>query len=203
MALLIGLLLAVFVLPFPWNVVIVVGAAGVEVLEITWGLRLARRRPRVGRETLVGRRARVLTPLVPTGQVMLDGERWQARASGGQAPPRDEGGVLAIDGPTPTGTPQPPPRAAPPPARPGRPPAPGPGPPPPGARPHAGGRGRPRMGIWRGRLARLSAHDEQAAVEALEQAGYGMFWLGEGVGTREPLAHAALLLAWTREALVG
>src|SRR3954467_14102784 len=108
MALLIGLLLAVFVLPFPWNVVIVVGAAGVEVLEITWGLRLARRRPRVGRETLVGRRARVLTPLVPTGQVMLDGERWQARASGGQAPPGDEGGALANDRRTPTVTPQPP-----------------------------------------------------------------------------------------------
>src|SRR3954467_863722 len=107
MALLIGLLLAVFVLPFPWNVVIVVGAAGVEVLEITWGLRLARRRPQVGRETLIGRRARVLTPLTPTGQVMLDGERWQARASGGQAQPGDEVVVLAVDGLTLTVTRQP------------------------------------------------------------------------------------------------
>jgi len=64
----------------------VVLCAGVlEVFEITWGLRLARRRSSVGAHTLVGREAVVVRALDPVGQVTIDGERWQARSPAGAA----------------------------------------------------------------------------------------------------------------------
>ena len=86
MALVVALLLAFFVLPSPWNVVAVVLGLGIEAVELTWGLRLARRRARVGADTLIGREAVVVTALDPVGQVFLAGERWRARgADGAQA----------------------------------------------------------------------------------------------------------------------
>jgi membrane protein implicated in regulation of membrane protease activity len=59
----------------------VLGAACLEVVEITWGIRLARRRSSVGAQTLIGREAIVVRALEPTGQVTIDGERWQARSA--------------------------------------------------------------------------------------------------------------------------
>jgi membrane-bound serine protease (ClpP class) len=59
----------------------VFGAACLEVVEITWGLRLARRRSSVGAQTLVGREAIVVRALDPEGQVAIDGERWKARSA--------------------------------------------------------------------------------------------------------------------------
>ena len=56
------------------------GAACLEVVEVTWGIRLARRRSSVGAQTLVGREAVVVRALEPDGQVTIDGERWQARS---------------------------------------------------------------------------------------------------------------------------
>jgi membrane-bound serine protease (ClpP class) len=63
--------------------VVVLGAACLEVVEITWGLRLARRRSSVGAETLIGREAVVVRALDPEGQVAIDGERWRARCAAG------------------------------------------------------------------------------------------------------------------------
>jgi membrane protein implicated in regulation of membrane protease activity len=82
-SLIIAILLALFVLPSPWGLVVVFGAACLEVVEITWGLRLARRRSSVGAETLIGREAVVVRALEPEGQVAIDGERWQARCAAG------------------------------------------------------------------------------------------------------------------------
>ena len=79
-SLIIAILLALFVLPSPWGIVAVIGAACLEVVEISWGLRLARRRSSVGAETLVGREAVVVRALDPEGQVAIDGERWKARS---------------------------------------------------------------------------------------------------------------------------
>ena len=59
----------------------VLGAACLEVVEITWGLRLARRRSSVGAQTMVGREAIVVRALDPEGQVAIDGERWTARST--------------------------------------------------------------------------------------------------------------------------
>jgi membrane-bound ClpP family serine protease len=81
MSLLIALALAVFVLPSPWGLVLVLAALALEIFEIRWGLRLARGRSSVGVETLVGKRARAATDLGPRGQVLVEGERWAARST--------------------------------------------------------------------------------------------------------------------------
>ena len=79
----VAILLAVFVLPAPWNVIAVVAGVIVDVLEtaaLWWWSR--RRKTAVGVETLVGRRGVVVSTVSPSsGQVKLDGELWEARAS--------------------------------------------------------------------------------------------------------------------------
>ena len=79
MSLLIAVLLAWFVLPSPWGVIVVIGAIGLEVVEITWGLRLARRRSSVGVQALVGKHAEAATDLDPVGPGAVAG-RALARA---------------------------------------------------------------------------------------------------------------------------
>ena len=97
MALLISIVLAFFV-PYPWNLLVVLGGVSVEVLEVIWGRRLARRwRPKTGVETLVGQRAVVVLACRPTGQVRLNGELWEATCEAG-ADVGDETVVQAIDG---------------------------------------------------------------------------------------------------------
>jgi membrane-bound serine protease (ClpP class) len=81
MSLLVALALAIFVLPSPWGIVVVVGALALEIFEIRWGLKLARARSSTGVEALIGQRAEAATDLAPTGQVLVHGERWQARSS--------------------------------------------------------------------------------------------------------------------------
>lgn len=84
MLFLIGVLLAVFVLPSPWGLVAVVVGGVLEIAEtgafIWWS---QRRRTTVGVETLVGRHGVVLSDLWPEGQVKVDGEIWRARCDGG------------------------------------------------------------------------------------------------------------------------
>ena len=97
MALLISILLAFFV-PYPWNLLVVLGGVSVEVLEVIWGRRLARRwRPKTGVQTLVGQRAQVVLACRPTGQVRVNGELWEATCEAG-ADVGDETVVRAIDG---------------------------------------------------------------------------------------------------------
>ena len=81
MSLLVALALAVFVLPRPWGIAVVLGALLLEIVEIRWGLRLARARSSTGVEALIGQRAEAATALDPTGQVLVHGERWAARSS--------------------------------------------------------------------------------------------------------------------------
>jgi membrane protein implicated in regulation of membrane protease activity len=81
-----AILLAVFVLPEPWNYIVVIVGAVVECVEagfFVWWTR--RRRPTVGVEALVGRVAEVVEPLQPRGRVRIDGELWNARYEGGTA----------------------------------------------------------------------------------------------------------------------
>lgn len=77
----IAILLAIFVLPSPWGVLAVAGAAALDLGETLFFWRWSRRRrAHVGVEALVGRVAVAVRPLVPAGQVKLDGELWQARS---------------------------------------------------------------------------------------------------------------------------
>ena len=87
MAILVALLLALFVLPSPWGVLAVAGAAVLDTAESLFWIRWSRRRrAAVGAESLVGRRAVAVGALTPEGQVKLDGELWRARCAGYAAP---------------------------------------------------------------------------------------------------------------------
>jgi membrane protein implicated in regulation of membrane protease activity len=82
-ALTVAIILAFFA-PWPWNLVAVLTGLGIESVELTWGLRLARRwRPRTGAEAMIGQTAEVVAPCHPTGQVRLQGELWEARCAQG------------------------------------------------------------------------------------------------------------------------
>ena len=81
MILLVGILLALTVVPDPWDIPVVVAFGLIEVAEtfITW--RLSRRgAPKVGAETLIGAVGSVVTDCAPTGTVRVRGEVWQARS---------------------------------------------------------------------------------------------------------------------------
>ena len=88
MILILAILAAVFWIPSPWGWVLVGVAAIIETAEIWfwWWWGGERRKTEVGIETFVGRRARVVTPCRPSGQVRLDGETWEARCEDGRRP---------------------------------------------------------------------------------------------------------------------
>lgn len=94
----VAVVLALTVLPPPWGWVAVLGAAAIDVVETAFFVRWSkRRRAAVGAETLIGRRAIVVRPLAPRGQVRLDGELWEARAAA-DVPPGAEVVVTGLDG---------------------------------------------------------------------------------------------------------
>jgi membrane-bound serine protease (ClpP class) len=78
----IAIVLAIFLLPFPWGVTAVGLAAALDFGEtlVFWHWS-RRRRAGVGVETLVGRTAIAMSSLALEGQVKLDGELWEARSA--------------------------------------------------------------------------------------------------------------------------
>lgn len=98
MALLVGILLALFVVDGAWEWVVVGAGAALELGEtalLFWWSK--RRRSVVGAEALVGRTAVVSADCMPEGQVRVAGELWRARCRGG-ASVGDEVVVTAVDG---------------------------------------------------------------------------------------------------------
>jgi len=79
--LIVAVVLALIFLSWPWNFVVIVGAALGEAAEAVVGIRYTRRRrASVGVETLIGARASVISPLAPDGQVKVNGEIWEAHS---------------------------------------------------------------------------------------------------------------------------
>jgi len=82
--LLIGVLLAIFVLPSPWGLVAVAVGATLDIVEtglfLWWS---KRRKATVGVDSLVGKRGVAVGELWPEGQVKVHGEIWKARCDGG------------------------------------------------------------------------------------------------------------------------
>jgi membrane-bound serine protease (ClpP class) len=79
--LLIGLVLAFFVVPREWAGPVVIGAAAIELVETLVTLRYSRRAPpKVGVETLIGSLGRAITDCRPDGTVRVRGEAWRARS---------------------------------------------------------------------------------------------------------------------------
>jgi membrane-bound serine protease (ClpP class) len=83
-----------FLLPDPWNVIVVCVAALIEVAEVFFWIKFLRRyRISTGAEGLVGERAEVIGP----GRVRVHGEIWSATGSAGLAPGQRVR-VAAVDG---------------------------------------------------------------------------------------------------------
>jgi membrane-bound serine protease (ClpP class) len=84
MLFLIGVLLAVFVLPSPWGLVAIAIGAALDIAEtgvfLWWS---KRRKASVGVDTLVGTVGVAVGELWPEGQVKVNGEIWNARCNGG------------------------------------------------------------------------------------------------------------------------
>jgi membrane-bound serine protease (ClpP class) len=79
-----AIVLALFVVPSPWPVPIIIAALAWEVGQAVLGIRWSqRRRARVGAEALIGKEATVAAPCLPEGQVQVRGELWQARCPEG------------------------------------------------------------------------------------------------------------------------
>jgi len=98
MGLLVGLLLAIFVLDEPWSWVVVGVAAAWEIAETILLVRWSQRRQaHVGTEALVGRTAVVAADCRPDGQVRVAGELWGAHCDAG-ASAGDEVVIRAVDG---------------------------------------------------------------------------------------------------------
>jgi membrane protein implicated in regulation of membrane protease activity len=90
----VALLLAIFVLPYPWGIVAVAGSLVVEIVEAWFWIWLSRRRrPYVGAEALVGASAVVVAPCRPAGQVRVAGELWRAVCEAGA----DTGDLVRIE----------------------------------------------------------------------------------------------------------
>jgi membrane-bound serine protease (ClpP class) len=103
---LIALILALFLLPSPWGVIVVVAAAIFDLIEtgvfLWWSRRRRRRGPAaVGVQELIGRTGVTLSRLEPgsvaPGQVRVNGEIWGARSSG-PVDPGESVRVVAVDG---------------------------------------------------------------------------------------------------------
>ena len=100
---LIALVLALLFLPSPWGAIVVVAAAIFDLVEtgafVWWSRRRRRRGPAaVGIQALVGCGGVALSRLDPgstgRGQVRVEGEIWNARAS----EPVDPGGRVVVAG---------------------------------------------------------------------------------------------------------
>jgi membrane-bound serine protease (ClpP class) len=97
-SLIIALALALFVLPTPWNVAVVAGAAVWELSTALGGLWWSQRRAaKVGVETLIGREVEVRRACHPRGEVRVRGEIWQARCDQG-ANVGDRVRIVGLDG---------------------------------------------------------------------------------------------------------
>ena len=59
------------------------------------------------------------------------------------------------------------------------------------------------LNVWSFALQRLSAHDEAHAARQFESLGYPAIWMPESLGSKEVMAHSALLLQVTTTAVIA
>jgi membrane protein implicated in regulation of membrane protease activity len=91
----VGVVVAVFILPPGWGTVLLVAVISWEVIEKLFWIRLIGRYPVVvGREAMIGMSVVATTTCRPEGRVRLQGENWQARCSMGARP----GETLVVEG---------------------------------------------------------------------------------------------------------
>jgi membrane-bound serine protease (ClpP class) len=77
---------------------VTLGTAAIFAFIVGKALRAQRRTVVAGVETLVGALGLVKTPIDPVGQVLVEGERWEAWTDGSPIPAGERVRVLAVDG---------------------------------------------------------------------------------------------------------
>ena len=98
MALLVAIVLALTVLPTPWNLAVVAAGACWEIATTFGALWWSHRRAiTVGAEALIGREVAVRDACRPVGRVSVKGELWQARCDAG-ANRGESVRIVGIDG---------------------------------------------------------------------------------------------------------
>jgi probable F420-dependent oxidoreductase len=60
-----------------------------------------------------------------------------------------------------------------------------------------------RFGAWSFALQRLAARDEIGAARQIEDFGYPVIWMPESLGSKDVLAHSAILLAGTERVAIA
>ena len=60
-----------------------------------------------------------------------------------------------------------------------------------------------RVGVWSFALQRLTAADAGAAMRRFEDLGFAAVWMPESLGSKDVMAHAAILLAASERAIVA
>lgn len=95
-----AIVLAIFVVPSPWQAPVIGAGAAWKVAEVYFFIRWSqRRRNRVGTDTLLGAQAQVRSRLDPKGQVRVEGELWTARSTSAEPIPAGSTvRILAVDG---------------------------------------------------------------------------------------------------------
>jgi membrane protein implicated in regulation of membrane protease activity len=87
MLLLLAILVAIFLLPMPWGLVVVIVAAVIEVVEVAFFIWYSKRRTAsTGVEALPGMAGTVVVACRPIGQVRVAGELWRASCEEGADP---------------------------------------------------------------------------------------------------------------------
>ncbi len=90
-----AVLLALFVVPAPWGIVLVVSALAWEILEKAFWFYGTKRFPvAVGPEAMIGQPVNVIAACRPHGKVRLSNERWNASCSQGA----DVGDSVIVEG---------------------------------------------------------------------------------------------------------
>ena len=94
------IVLAILVVPSPWQVPVIGAGAAWKVAEVYFFVRWSqRRRNRVGTDTLLGARAQVSARLDPAGQVRVEGELWAARSTSAKPVPTGSTvRILSVEG---------------------------------------------------------------------------------------------------------
>jgi len=89
-----------FQLQIDWWIIalVVIVITAIFVFVVGAVIRSQRRRPITGKEGLLGQIALAQTELDPTGTVLVEGERWTARAEGGRIEPGEEAVVTKVEG---------------------------------------------------------------------------------------------------------
>ncbi|MFG1705185.1 LLM class F420-dependent oxidoreductase [Nonomuraea sp. M3C6] len=60
-----------------------------------------------------------------------------------------------------------------------------------------------RVGVWHPTLSKVPAEEARRAAARIEELGYGSIWVNEGLGSKDPFAVSAILLAATERVAVG